>query len=97
MVTIILFLGIFIVKMKIVHAENIHSISFPSPHVYYEDLDSLAEEKIEICKSLSGEDRSEFIENHLDDYYFAMNIVSNTKVLRHYRELFTKLVKDFGH
>jgi len=62
-----------------------------------EDLDSITQEKLEICRSLKGEERSEFIENHLDDYYFAMNIVTNRKVLRHYRELFTKLIKDFGH
>ena len=62
-----------------------------------EDLDSITQEKLEICRGHTGEKRFEFIENHLDDYYFAMNIVTNRKVLRHYRELFTKLIKDFGH
>ena len=70
---------------------------FPSACKIMEDLDSITQEKMEICRSLTGEERSEFIENHLDDYYFAMNIVTNRKVLRHYRELFTKLIKDFGH
>jgi hypothetical protein len=70
---------------------------FPSACKIMEDLDSITQEKLEICRGLTGEERSEFIENHLDDYYFAMNIVTNRKVLRHYRELFTKLIKDFGH
>lgn len=70
---------------------------FPSACKIMEDLDSITQEKLEICRGLTGEERFEFIENHLDDYYFAMNIVTNRKVLRHYRELFTKLIKDFGH
>jgi len=70
---------------------------FPSACKIMEDLDSITQEKLQICRGLTGEERSEFIENHLDDYYFAMNIVTNRKVLRHYRELFTKLIKDFGH
>ena len=91
MVTIILFFG------KLTCGDYPFHIFSLSACKIMEDLDSLVEEKLEMCKGLSGEERSEFIENHLDDYYFAMNIVSNTKVLRHYRELFTKLVKDFGH
>lgn len=70
---------------------------FPSACKIMEDLDSITQEKLEICRGLTGEERYEFIANHLDDYYFAMNIVTNRKVLRHYRELFTKLIKDFGH
>ena len=60
-------------------------------------LTELAQENIEICKNLEGEDRSNFIQSHLDDYYFAMNVVTAPKVLRYYRELFVKLVKNFGH
>ena len=60
-------------------------------------LKELAKENIEICKKLSGCDRSEFIEEHLEDYYFAMNVVTAPKVLRYYRELFVELVKNFGH
>ena len=60
-------------------------------------LTELAQENIEICKTLEGEDRSDFIQSHLDDYYFAMNVVTAPKVLRYYRELFVKLVKNFGH
>ena len=59
-------------------------ISFPS-HVNYGHLTELAQENIEICKNLEGEDRSDFIQSHLDDYYFAMNVVTAPKVLRYYR------------
>jgi|TARA_R100001510_G_scaffold48212_1_gene45858 hypothetical protein len=62
-----------------------------------EHLKELAKENIEICKRLNGHDRSEFIEEHLEDYYFAMNVVTAPKVLRYYRELFVELVKNFGH
>ena len=60
-------------------------------------LKELAKENIEICKKLSGRDRSEFIEEHLEDYYFAMNVVTAQKVLMYYSELFVELVKNFGH
>jgi predicted DNA-binding protein len=60
-------------------------------------LKELAKENMEICKKLHGRDRSEFIEEHLEDYYFAMNVVTAPKVLRYYRELFVELVKNFGH
>lgn len=62
-----------------------------------DELEKLADENLEICKNLDGPDRCEFIENHLEDYHFALAVVSSPKILRYYRELLTKLVRDFGH
>lgn len=62
-----------------------------------EDLKSIVEEKLEICKGLTGEERSEFIEMTYDDYKFAQHVVNEPKVLKHYHDVFTKLIKNFGH
>ena len=62
-----------------------------------EDLNSIVEEKMEICKGLTGEERSEFIEMTLEDYNFATHIVNEPKVLKHYSDLFAELIKNFGH
>jgi hypothetical protein len=62
-----------------------------------DELEKLAVENWEVCRDLDGPDRCEFIENHLEDYHFALAVVSSPKILRYYRELLTKLVRDFGH
>ena len=49
------------------------------------------------CKSLPGPERTELIEEVLNDYYSTIDLQSPVSIQRHYRELFTKLVKDFGH
>jgi len=62
-----------------------------------DELEKLTAENLKICRELDGPDRCEFIENHLEDYHFALAVVSSPKILRYYRELLTKLVRDFGH
>jgi|TARA_R100000426_G_scaffold25920_1_gene21818 hypothetical protein len=49
------------------------------------------------CKSLPGLERTELIEEVLNDYYSTIDLQSPVSIQRHYRELFTKLVKNFGH
>lgn len=62
-----------------------------------DDFDKMSDESIDICRGLEGPEKCEFIANHLEDYHFALVFVSNPKVLRYYRELFIKLVRNFGH
>lgn len=62
-----------------------------------DDFDKMSDESLEICRSLDGIERCDYIKNHLEDYHFALAFVSNPKVLRYYRELFIKLVRNFGH
>tara|TARA_R100001129_G_C5171934_1_gene205102 strand:+ start:188 stop:391 length:204 start_codon:yes stop_codon:yes gene_type:complete len=52
---------------------------------------------IDTCRSLPGLEKTELIEEVLDDYYWTVDLQSPVRIQRHYRELFTKLVKDFGH
>ena len=52
---------------------------------------------IEFCKSLDGSARSNFIEEALEDYEFAVTQSSPLLIQRRFRELYTKLVKNFGH
>jgi hypothetical protein len=62
-----------------------------------DDLEKLTIENIEICRALDGPEKCDFIEDQLNDYQFALHVVSNPKVLRYYRELLVKLIRDFGH
>ena len=62
-----------------------------------DELEKLTVENLQICRELDGPERCEFIESHLEDYNFALAVISSPKILRYYRELLTKLVRDFGH
>ena len=61
------------------------------------DFEEIRLSTIKECKSLPGLERTELIEEVLSDYYSTVDLQSPVKIQRHYRELFTKLVKDFGH
>ena len=52
---------------------------------------------IEFCKTLNGKDRSEFISEAYEDYEFSMQQQSPMIVQRRFRELYTKLIENFGH
>mgnify|MGYP001188235370 FL=1 len=52
---------------------------------------------IQFCRVLDGPDRSELIESVLEDYTFCLTMGLSPKILKHHRELFCKLIKDFGH
>lgn len=52
---------------------------------------------IEFCKTLNGKEKSEFISEALEDYEFSMQQESPMIVQRRFRELYTKLIENFGH
>ena len=57
----------------------------------------LQDASLEFCNSLDGLQRTEFIEEALEDYKWTTYIQSPREVQRQFRELFSKLVKNFGH
>jgi len=52
---------------------------------------------IKLCKNLDGIDRTEFIEDAYIDYKWCAHVQTPREVQRYYRDVFTKLVKNFGH
>ena len=48
-------------------------------------------------KALPGEVKTEYIENILDDYEFCISQNYPKPTIKKFYELFTKLVKKFGH
>ena len=52
---------------------------------------------VKLCKDLQGKERTEFIEDALVDYKWTAYVKSPREVQRHFRVVFTKLVKNFGH
>ena len=52
---------------------------------------------VELCRVLDGPDKIEFIESVLEDYTFCLSMGFSPKTLKYHRELFSKLIKDFGH
>ena len=62
-----------------------------------EKYDKLIEASIDFCKNLNGPDRYEYIDEALDDYKWTTYVKSPREVQRQFRELFSKLVKNFGH
>jgi hypothetical protein len=62
-----------------------------------DEFEKMSDENLEYCRSLDGPEKCEYITSHLEDYHFALAFISNPKVLRYYRELFIKLVRNFGH
>tara|TARA_A100001201_G_scaffold34058_4_gene36400 strand:- start:2137 stop:2349 length:213 start_codon:yes stop_codon:yes gene_type:complete len=61
------------------------------------DLTKIADTTVEFCKTLSGRERTELINEALEDYKFTVDLESPIVIQRHYRELFSRLVKNFGH
>ena len=66
-------------------------------HMSEEKDRKLIQASVDFCKTLNGYDRSEFIEEALDDYRWTTYVKSPREVQRQFRELFSKLVKNFGH
>ena len=62
-----------------------------------EKHDKLIEAALDFCKTLKGSDRYDFIDEALDDYRWTTYVKSPREVQRQFRELFSKLVKNFGH
>jgi len=52
---------------------------------------------INFCKTLDGHARVGFISEALEDYYFSIDQKSPRMVQRRFRELYTTLIKNFGH
>ncbi len=52
---------------------------------------------VEFCKELEGKEKSDFINEAMEDYEFSITAGAPYIVQRRFRELFTKLVKTFGH
>ena len=47
--------------------------------------------------ALDGEQRTQYIDDILDDYYFVRSQNYPKPTVKKFYELFTKLVKKFGH
>ena len=62
-----------------------------------ENHNKLVNASLDFCKSLDGSDRTEFIDEALQDYKWTSYIKSPREVQRQFRELFSRLVKNFGH
>jgi hypothetical protein len=52
---------------------------------------------IELCRVMDGADKSEFIDSVLEDYSFCLTMGFSPKTLKYHRELFSELIKNFGH
>jgi len=52
---------------------------------------------IYFVEALSGEERTRYIEEILDDYHFIKSQNYPKPTVKKFYELFTKLVKKFGH
>tara|TARA_R100000664_G_C2734351_1_gene124190 strand:- start:608 stop:802 length:195 start_codon:yes stop_codon:yes gene_type:complete len=52
---------------------------------------------IYFVEALSGEERTKYIEEILDDYHFTKSQNYPKPTVKKFYELFTKLVKKFGH
>ena len=61
------------------------------------NLKEIADSTVEFCKTLNGRERTDIIAESLEDYYFTVDLQSPISIQRHYRELFSRLVKNFGH
>ena len=61
------------------------------------NLKEIADSTVDFCKTLNGPERTELIEESLEDYKFTVGLQSPVSIQRHYRELFSRLVKNFGH
>ena len=61
------------------------------------DHNKLITASVDFCKGLDGLERIQFIEDALDDYKWTTYIKSPREVQRQFRELFSRLVKNFGH
>ena len=57
----------------------------------------LVNKTIYFVKALPGEVKTEYIENILDDYEFCISQNYPKPTIKKLYELFTKLVKKFGH
>ena len=57
----------------------------------------LVNKTIYFVKALPGEVKTEYIENILDDYEFCISQNYPKPTVKKFYELFTKLVKKFGH
>ena len=57
----------------------------------------LVNKTIYFVKALPGEVKTEYIENILDDYEFCIYKNYPKPTIKKFYELFTKLVKKFGH
>ena len=57
----------------------------------------LVNKTIYFVKALPGEVKTEYIENILDDYEFCISQNYPKPTNKKFYELFTKLVKKFGH
>ncbi len=57
----------------------------------------LVNKTIWFVEELSGEERTEYIDNILDDYEFVRSQNYPKPTVKKFYELFTKLIKKFGH
>ena len=57
----------------------------------------LVKASLQLCKGLKGRERTEFIEDAYIDYKWCAHVQTPREVQRYYRDVFTKLVKNFGH
>tara|TARA_Y100000114_G_C11608338_1_gene253845 strand:- start:41 stop:259 length:219 start_codon:yes stop_codon:yes gene_type:complete len=62
------------------------------------DYDDLLEEfNIKIVKHLDGMEKTDFMQHVFEHYEFSMESSSHPLVIKYYKDVFTKLVKDYGH
>ncbi len=76
---------------------HIHIFSYTLVMAMTEIDPEFVKASIKLCKNLNGDARTEFIEDALTDYKWTAYIRSPREVQRHFRDVFTKLVKNFGH
>ncbi len=52
---------------------------------------------VDFCKTLDGHERTKFMVEAYEDYLFSVEQKSPRIIQRQFRELFSRLVKNFGH
>ena len=90
-----LFLKGFPVGKNYVRRSYIHIIFSPSVRKMTENSETTAH--VNYCKDLRGSEKVEFIESILEDYYFSLELGLPPPITKFHRELFSQLVKTFGH
>lgn len=62
------------------------------------DYDDLLEEfNIKIVKHLDGMEKTDLMQHVFEHLEFSVESSSHPLVIKYYKDVFTKLVKDYGH
>ena len=62
------------------------------------DYDDLLEEfNIKVVNQLNGNEKTDFMQHVFDHLEFSIQSSSHPLVIKYYKDVFTKLVKNYGH